>query len=272
MNREKLISREYKLVLKTENFTGNESDLTEKASIFWANYTKIINPIIKTFNGDLTTISIKREIRFYDTKDFILNNNSYIFRQRKSLLDDKKEVTLKFRHPDRYISQDRNMKTQKDGKEEIKFEEDIKAKFISLYSFSASQGITDKKEFKKIKHIANLYPGLKQEFDKNGESENLILVNNLVIQEMVITGANIIICDDPLVSAECALIIWYDTEAFTSNPIIAEFSFRYGNKKEKFSRETAQKTYDLFLLIQEGMKLWIDSDNATKTGFVYGDR
>jgi len=33
-----------------------------------------------------------------------------------------------------------------------------------------------------------------------------------------------------------------------------------------------QKTYDLFLLIQEEMELWINTTDATKTSFVYGNK
>ena len=46
-------------------------------------------------------------------------------------------MTLKFRHPDRYVAESpsdegRNIDTK------AKFEEDIKAPFVSLYSFSTS--------------------------------------------------------------------------------------------------------------------------------------
>jgi hypothetical protein len=272
MNREKVISREYKLVLKEENFSGNESDLKKKAQIFWTNFEKIINPVIKTVRGNLDTIKIKREIRFYDTKDFTLHNKGYIFRERKNLSDDKREVTLKFRHFDRYFSQDRSMKSGKNGKAETKFEEDIKMPFLSLYSFSTSQPIPAKEDLKKMKNIIKLYPGLTGQLNKSPKDENIFVVHDLVIQEIVITGAELNIGNDPLVNAECALIVWYDTEAFRSDPIIVEFSFRYGNKKERYTWEAAQKAYALFKLIQEEMKSWIGGKGATKTGFVYDNK
>jgi hypothetical protein len=270
MNREKVISREYKLVLKTENFRGKETDLINNAKVFWATFTKIISPVIKNTAGNLDTINIKREIRFFDTENFTLHDKDYIFRERKSLSNYKKEITLKFRHPDRYVSQDRDMQSRNTGKAETKFEEDIKAPFLKLYSFSASRPITGKQEFKKINHIVKLYPGLAHQLNEKKGEEKLFIVNNLAIQEIVITGGELIISNDPLINAECALIIWYGSEAFEADPIIVEFSFRYGNKKEKYSGEVAQKAYDLFMLIQDGMKSWIDSKEATKTGFVYG--
>lgn len=272
MKREKVISREYKLVLKAENFAGAENNLAKKAHVFWSTCKKILKPVIKVINGDLDKMSIQREIRFYDTCNLSLHSIDYVFRERKNLLDDEKEVTLKFRHPDRYISQDRDMLPRKIGKGETKFEEDIKAPFLKLYSFSSSQPIADDQVFTKLKHIVKLYPGLASELKEDTEEEKIFLVNELSIQEVVITGAELIICDNPRVKAECALIFWYDSKVFEADPIIVEFSFRYGNKKEKYSREAAQKFFDLFMLIQEGMKSWIDSKNATKTGFVYDNK
>src|SRR5690349_10137155 len=108
MNREKVISREYKLVLKAENFTGAENSLLKKAHSFWTNCKKVIKPVTSLTEGDLNKIAAQREIRFYDTPDLALHGMDYIFRERKNLLKDEKEVTLKFRHPDRYISQDRD--------------------------------------------------------------------------------------------------------------------------------------------------------------------
>jgi hypothetical protein len=272
MNREKVISREYKLVLKSENFNGSEYDVIGKATTFWAGFTNITKPIIKTFIGDFNAVSTKREIRFYDTKDFILNNNSYIFRERRDLLDDQKEVTLKFRHPDRYVSQDRDMLSRKIGNGETKFEEDIKAPFLKLYSFSSTQQIEDGQEYKNVKQVFKLYPGLKSRLRKNAEDEKMILVNDLVIREVVITGSEMMLCNDPLVKAECALIVWYDSKLPSGNPLIVEFSFRYGNKKEKYDGRTALNGYEIFMAIQEKMKTWIEEKDKTKTGFIYQHR
>lgn len=269
MNSEKVISREYKLVLKTDKFTGGEFILLKNAKIFWVSLNKLIQPVAKTEQGNLDTISLKREIRFYDTKNFTLHNNNYIFRERKNFSNDQKEVTLKFRHPDRYVSQDRNMKSRKIGKRKMKLEEDIKAPFIKLYSFSSGGLIAVEKQFKKIKDIAKLYPGLATQLNKYSEEEDIFLVHDSAILEIVITGSEIIICSDPPVNAECALIIWYKSKHIESDPVIVEFSFRYGNKKEKYSQEVSQKAYDLFLSIQKEMKSWIDIKSTTKTGFIY---
>ncbi len=269
MNQQRVISREYKLVLKTKNFTGTESDIKKKAKIFWTSFKKTIRPVIKTTEGSFNTIRPVREIRFYDTKDLTLRSNDYIFRERKTPSNNKRETTLKFRHPDRYVSQDRDMQSSNNGKTETKFEEDIKSPFLKLYSFSTSCSVTEAEKFKRLKHIAKLYPGLSNELDKYSEDKKIFVVHDPVIQEIVITGATITVCNDPLINAECALIVWYDSEAFKSDPIIVEFSFRYGDEKEDYNREAAQTAFDLFILIQEEMTSWIDKKGATKTGFVF---
>jgi hypothetical protein len=132
MNSEKVISREYKLVLKTEKFTGDEFNLLKNAKVFWASLRQVIQLVVKTQQGNLDTISRKREIRFYDTKNFTLHSHNYVFRQRKSFSDDQKKVTLRFRHPDRYVSQDRNLKSRKISKRKLKLEEDIKSALYKI--------------------------------------------------------------------------------------------------------------------------------------------
>jgi hypothetical protein len=71
--------------------------------------------------------------RVYNTKDLLLHAKDYIFHERKSLTDGGQEVTLKFRHPDRYVSQDRGMKPKISRNKKVKFEEDIKATFVNIY-------------------------------------------------------------------------------------------------------------------------------------------
>jgi len=269
MNREKVISREYKLVLKAEKFLGQEKDLLSKAQNFWKDCITTIDPSGTHTAGTFDKINGQWEIRFYDTSDLSLYHTNYIFRERRDLLSDEREVTLKFRHPDRYFSQDRDMLSRKIGSGELKFEEDIKAPFLQLYSFSSTQPVKNGLGFTKLKPVLKLYPGLKPQLNALGDNESLSVVNNLSVREMVITGSALILSEDPSVHAECALIVWYDANEPGKDPIIVEFSFRYRNKKEKYDRETTELAYSLFLSIQQGMKSWIDDKNPTKTGFVY---
>src|SRR6185503_19230926 len=106
MKSERIISREYKLVLKAKEFVGGESVLVEKSELFWTGLNSLLE--LKC-SGSLSEIGTRRELRFYDTGDSTLYHHNYIFRERKGEEDEKKEITLKFRHPDRYVSEDRDM-------------------------------------------------------------------------------------------------------------------------------------------------------------------
>jgi hypothetical protein len=268
MSRQKVISREYKLALKAKKFTGDEAELIEKATVFWTELQKAIKTIAATTERTID-IKSRREINFYDTQARTLQKAHYIFRERKDLADDQKEITLKFRHPDRYVAQDRDMSVQDSVESEIKFEEDIKAPFAVLYSFSSTRAIEHETQLAKLKHIAKIYGGLAAQFDQSRLEEKIDVVNGHVVHEMVITGPQIILNGDTLEKAECALIVWHDAETIGARPLTAEFSFRYKNKQEEYSAATSQKAHDVFLLVQEKLERWIDKKNTTKTGLVF---
>ncbi|MBD2015341.1 hypothetical protein H6F96_15360 [Microcoleus sp. FACHB-53] len=117
----KVISREYKLMLRKELFTGDEQQVLRVASAFWHGFNQAINNIVLDVEGDLQEIADQRIIKFYETDENLLYSNHYILRERYEIGKDKKEITLKFRHPDRYISQDRNMQAGEADRGRTKF-------------------------------------------------------------------------------------------------------------------------------------------------------
>jgi len=267
MSKEKIISREYKLVLKKDYFAGDHPGLIGKSQNFWKDLANAIKPI--GVSGTLNNMSIKRELSFYDTDARTLYHHDYIFRERKDPASKKKEITLKFRHPDRYISEDRNMLPKKIGKGSRKFEEDIKIKFQTLYSYSSNQSCKDEQEFRLLGDISKFYPGIETDLSHFDEGEKVQQVNSLKILELVIKGGEIILSGSPEEKAETALIVWYDMNISIDMPLIVEFSFRYGNKKGKYDRDISQNAYDVFLNIQQKMDQWLDKNGNTKTGFLY---
>jgi hypothetical protein len=42
---EKVVAREYKVMLRAEQFTGNESQVLNAANAFWDAFTQAINPL-----------------------------------------------------------------------------------------------------------------------------------------------------------------------------------------------------------------------------------
>ncbi len=265
-----VVSREYKVMLRKDKFVGSQDDLLKQAEKFWNAFKNSIKDIVFDTDGSLDTVAKQRSIRFYDTADLRLRKNNYIFRERVDLKTKEREVTLKFRHPDRYISQDRDMNAADKKKGKTKFEEDIKLPFIKLYSFSTKQPIPDDKSLNKLNDPGKLYPDFKKQLKSYQGSESIQVVGDFTAREVVIEGADFQIGKKPKVKAECALIAWYDKAGNKDRPVVVEFSFKYENEKEKYDGEVAQRAYNLFDKLQNGkLGKWIDPEGPTKTRYVY---
>ncbi len=266
MNKENVSSREYKIMLNASLFLGDQDLLLRSTILFWRDFKRLIKNAVFDTDGDLDSIEPIRKVGFYDTTSRSLNKNKYIFRLREHS-DNHKQITLKYRHPDRFISQDRNMNSYKAELDEKKFEEDIKLPFKSLYSFSNTIDIQDDQKFHNIKNIEYLFPKVEKNIFEN--DDELILIGNFVARELVIKGADFQISEDPKMEAKCAIIVWYDEKGNHEEPVVAEFSFRYKDKKENFNVEMAQRSYETYMILQEKMIAWIDPEQITKTAYVF---
>ena len=269
MAQEHVVSREYKLMLRAHLFTGAEDALLRKAGAFWGAVTQAIRDVVLDTDGDLDTITKRRFIRFYDTQSQRLRQNDYIFRERVDIVSGAREVTLKCRHPDRYVAQDRNMAAEGQHSK-AKFEEDIKPPCQALYSYSTTQQIAEDKKLNRMNDPGRLYPGLPEQLPMYDEDEALTVVGTLTARELVLTGADFQIGKEPKVEAECALIVWYDVQDDTQTPQVVEFSFRYSNNDEQYSGAVAKCAYDVFQRLQgETLARWVDPASKTKTAYVY---
>jgi hypothetical protein len=270
MKAETVISREYKIMLRSKVFAGGDQQLLQVASNFWHDFKQAIDKTVGDKDGNLAKINNRRTIEFYDTDDHRLNKNSYIFRKRVNLDTGGQEVTLKFRHPDRYLSQDRNMKAADSDIAKTKFEEDIKPAFVTLYSYSTTQKISDTTHLRTMKDVARLYPALSGEVDDYDEHADIEVINGFTAREVVVEGAKFRVGKEPKIESDCALIVWYDDRGDPKKPVVAEFSFRYGNKGGEYEKEVAHRSYTVFQILQEDLPTWIDPDSKTKTAFVFG--
>ncbi len=271
--KQNVVSREYKVILNKEQFVGSQDDLVERSKNFWSAFKNSIQNIVFDTSGNLKKIEKKRILRFYDSMDRRLRENNYVFRERVDLRTGQREVTLKFRHPDRYISQARDMAAGvENGK--TKFEEDIKFPFVKLYSFSTKQPISDGKSLNKLNDPGKLYPDLKTRLRSYEENEPIDIVGKFTAREVVVSGADFQIRKNPKVDAECALIAWYEEMGEEDRPLVVEFSFRYGNEREEYDGEAAQRAYDVFCTLKDRLAEWVDLAGPTKTEYVYskGDR
>src|SRR5688572_25222434 len=127
MRRQKVVSREYKVMLRRQRFSGDEDQLLGAANEFWREFAREIAAVTVATDGTFRDAGKRRHVTFRDTSEQHLNAGGYILRERQDLDDQRREVTLKFRHPDRHVAQARDMTPSRRKGARTKFEEDIKA-------------------------------------------------------------------------------------------------------------------------------------------------
>ncbi len=202
MKTPKIVSRSYKMMLQQNQFVGEQTEVIQKAQNFWQCFKESIQDIVFDTDGSLKEIKEKRAIRFFDTTDNFWRRSDCVFRERIEInLDTRekgdREVTLKFRHPDHYISQDRDMSADDHDNGKTKFEEALKLPFASLYSFSTKQSISDSKSLNKLSDVSKLYPDLKHKIPSGQENQTIHLVGDFTAIEIVIEGADFQIGKNP---------------------------------------------------------------------------
>jgi hypothetical protein len=127
-----LTSREFKIMLDTNRFMDRKKGTKE--------ISNIIETLIEKQGGKFKEDVEEKERKtwYLDTNTYELYcNNNILLRIRKEKKSDEYDVTLKCRHPDRYISASHDLSSSVKGIE-YKFEEDVITPFISKFSHSAS--------------------------------------------------------------------------------------------------------------------------------------
>jgi len=209
----------------------------------------------------------KRDITFLDTRDLTIQLNGLLLRQRVNLNKAGTEYTLKCRSADRYLAAGADLRAGKRYQSYVKFEEDIGAPFVCRFSHSNTIVGPDRTP-RTLADAARLFPALGQ-LERDGEdcSGQLALrpVSLQRVYERVLTGP---VLRFGKAKAEVALIIW--SEGQRGRPLVAEFSFRYEDEKEKFPRPVAQRALDFFRELQR-----LDyclPQGRTKTQWMYEPR
>lgn len=266
MKRAYVVSREYKVMLRSAKFAGREPALLAAAATFWSDFVRSIGPQVIDINGSLRTITKRRRIQFLDTEAADLTAAGYIVRVRRDLKDGRPDVTLKFRHEDRYLSESRRIRTRVPDAD-VKFEEDIKAPFMSLYSFSATAAVGKRQTPADLGKLVKIFPSLSRRLHDPKARLSLAAIGGFTARELLITGTTFQIGRGPKVEAECALIVWYDDDKASTRPQAVEFSFRYGNQREQYGGGPARRAFAIFKTLQS-LATWIDPHPRTKTRFV----
>jgi len=281
MDQQKVTSREYKMLLRAKRFDGDEEALQRQARKFWHAFTSAAAGSVIRTAGAPDTVKTRRLVTFLDTAGKHLNAAGYILRERRNRDDDDAEVTLKFRHPDAFVSQDRCMRpTARTRKAETKFEEDIKsadggkAPFVSVYSFSTTVKGLDRQAVPALRDVQRMFPDLRGRLKPAGGSNHLDRVNRFTALEFVLKSGYLTIASRPEIKAQCALIVWYDHSSKKPKkhrrPVVVEFSFRYGSDEGRYSGALCTRAFSVFRALQTNLDGWVDPEGSTKTAFVYG--
>jgi hypothetical protein len=148
-------------MLRPVRFAGDEKALLKAADAVWRDLIRSVAEVVLDTSGQLDRVETRRRIRFHDTRRHHLNQGGYIYRERCDMASGEWEVTLKFRHPDRYVAQHRDMAPTRPRDARTKFEEDIKVPFVPLYSFSTTVPVDPARTFRTLRDVARLFPDIR---------------------------------------------------------------------------------------------------------------
>jgi hypothetical protein len=262
-------SREYKILLKPENF----KDMEEGIGKFWKHVKKLAKE--EGFDVDSASLDDQVDPRFVtylDTPDFALNKLGYTLRRRqKNELKTgeergkKYELTLKYRNKDMNVSSGKDVSPADSLDGSVKFEDDIVAGVDTIKSVYSKSGKVELKEETGniLEDYMEIFPGLK-DADLSPDSK-LQKVNNKKIEEYKVELGEI---DFGKVEGKAFISVWYNQETGKdSEPVIGEFSFSYdiddGENKDKINNFVRAMQREFSSSIAEGI---------TKTELIYGKK
>ncbi len=270
MPRQLVGSREYKVMLLPERFAGTDEEARRAVDAFWADLSRMLNDMDIPTEGSFSEVKAHRRIRFFDTAERGFNGQRYIFRERIDVEGDEREVTLKYRHSDRYVAQDRDMdaKVKGGGEVKTKFEEDVKPPFVAVFSYSTTVVVDADQQFARVDDVAEMFPGLADKLRDLDPKSDLAVVRDFCARELVLVGGEVLLGKRDI-AAECAMVIWHDDADVAGPPVCVEFSFKYGNDAEDYAGTVTRDAHDVLQAITAKLTDWVHPEPKTKTAFVY---
>ena len=268
MPRQLVGSREYKVMLLPERFAGDEKEARSAVDAFWKDVSDVLAGLDIPTEGSFDEVKAHRRIRFFDTAERALDGNKYVVRERIDVGSDERQLTLKYRHADRYLAQDRDMDPKKKGDDDkTKFEEDVKPPFISVFSYSTTVLIDADQSFASIDEVVDLFPGHGDKLPDDAKGD-LAVVSDFCARELVLVGANVLLGKRDI-AAECAMVIWHDDDNDETPPVCVEFSFKYEDDDEDYKGTVTEDAHAVLGALHKKMPEWVHPEPVTKTAFVY---
>jgi uncharacterized protein YjbK len=210
-----------------------------------------------------------RRTWYLDTESYDLNIKKFLFRVRKEEETNEYYVTLKCRHPDRYMSVQHDLSSHVSSTE-YKFEEDVLSPFVSNFSLSSEFKFNQKPEFDTVESLEHYFPGIKGLGILS--SKRLKKVNNFEAVEIACKIGKVIFNEKN--DVKMYLNFWYLPDG-KKTPIIIEFTFNYEAKEQKysdrleeFSRSLVRECDGFYYSLQKD-KIVDLATAKTKTEFAY---
>jgi hypothetical protein len=268
----KLESREYKLMLKPENFVGLPSDGT--ANELWGK--------LKTIIGGRADVSGRfgvappRTVQFFDIAGCQLDKHGYALRLRSESGDDPK-LTLKFRSPDLLLvaATDIDGNDNRDG--DTKFEEDITplrvhaggkaiAEAGSMRSLFSRSTEKKPRDMNRLGDVFARFDTMEANLKALGAATakpGAELRPGVTLHEFVFRGPEAVLEGT---KAKFSLTLWHDDPPKNdSGPIAAEISFTFHVKDELTkagaSSRIGSELFKEFQMLGE----WVDLTLPPKT-------
>ena len=180
-------------------------------------------------------------------------------------------LTLKFRHPDRFLV------SGSETGSKFKFEEDIKAnlrtEFVSLHSLSTKiKDVDPDVELTSLKHVEAYFGAIAKQLVGFQPAIPIDVVGKVVVEQTVLDDFKFDISNE--LKSECAIIFWNTNQP--QQPLLVEFSFRYKDKSigeghEPFTKKVARRAADIlnFFTGDGPLAAWTSTSEFTKTSFVF---
>lgn len=259
--------REYKIMFKPKEFLDIDKGIEKVLETLASRIKKQGGKFKEDREAE------KKRTWYLDTKIHELKSNNFLFRIREE--HDEYDITLKNRHPDRYVAASYDLsgpiQYDKFKLKEFKFEEDITIPFRSKFSASARFEAKQEPKFDTYEDILLIYPSLKRM--GISPSEGLFKVNGFEAREISYDLGRIKFENED--KAKTGISLWYLSN--TETPIIVEFDIDIkANEVSKHSDMLLEEfpfslIYELYIFYIAMQKESISDVNAlaTKTEYAY---
>ena len=263
---------EAKLILKPDNFTSVQA---------FRDFGKIVKQTAKRsgvgFIPDPETDLRPqvREITFFDTPDFRLYNNAFIFRRRVSYVDGfpvgDPEFVFKYRHPDESAATGMDVRPKIAGKYRIKFKaealplKDEVGGYRILYSHNCQFGLSQMHDADKtsMATLGRVFPALAPLVKLEGE--HVSLVNGGIVEEVLLPLGQLDFGKGLV--GKCDIALWRTRGEHKS--LVGEFAFQV-KFPDRAALASKQKKLaaQLYVNLQQDVQNWL-ALGVTKTAMVY---